>query len=213
MTERFLFTGFKRRVRRSGPLPPAENDYTGRRNFYGQQYHYKDNAENNGTFCGLCESTRGPFIQTECCGNWVCDTEGQYEIGSYEREGQCHRNHRYGSICAWHHQEDHDGDWKECQRCVDDFHPYDYAVKASSQGNSGTVRRYNFENNCRHDLDLTTIEFPTCFECKEPVDTTEETTRTIMMRDIQGGGKVFCKFHGGGFGVIKIDPGSMFGGR
>jgi hypothetical protein len=207
MTERDLFTGMRRPVRRSGPLPPPENDYCHRRNFYGSEYHYKDNASNQGTFCGLCDSTTGPFIQTECCGNWVCDTERQYEIGSYEREGQCARNHRLGSICGWHHQENHGGDWRDCQECINYFHPFDYAVKALSQAESLTQRRYNFDNNVRHDLDLTEIEFPTCHECKAPVDTTEETTRTLMVRNQCAGGKTFCKYHGGGFGKsVMLNP-------
>jgi len=205
MTERDLFTGMRRQVRRSGPPVPRDHDYTHRRDYYGEEYHFKDNSTNEGTFCGLCNSTEGPFTQTECCNRWVCDTEGQYQIGSYEREGQCERNHRYGSICAWHHQEAHEGDWKDCQDCVADFHPFDYAVKASSQADSGTERRYNFDDNVRHDLDLSAVEFPTCHECKAPLDTTEETTRTLMMRRAFGGGKSLCKFHGGGHGVICND--------
>lgn len=203
MTERDLFTGMRRYVRRSGPLPPPENDLCHRRNALGEEYHLKDNSLNTGTFCGLCDSTQGPFIQTECCGNWVCDTEHQYVPMSYNRFGQCSRNHRLGSICGFHHQEEHGSDWKVCQECKEYFHPFDYAVKASSQANGGSVRRYNFDNNCRHDLDLTELEFPTCDECKAPVDTTEESTRTISMRHISGGGKVYCKHCGGGFGQVR----------
>lgn len=90
--------------------------------------------------------------------------------------------------------------------CVADFHPFDYTVKASSQAGSGTERRYNFDDNVRHDLDLSVIDFPTCRECDAPCDTTEETTRTLGMRQMMGGGKTFCKFHGGGHGVIVNDP-------
>ena len=51
--------------------------------------------------CGVGE-TRGKIIRTKCCGKWVCDNnaiEGQYTTAagglySYEREGQCARNHR-----------------------------------------------------------------------------------------------------------------------
>lgn len=36
---------------------------------------------------GLCLACHaGPFVQLECCGGWVCDTEGQYQMGSYERD-------------------------------------------------------------------------------------------------------------------------------
>lgn len=47
-------------------------------------------------------------------------------------QGQCARNHRLNSICFFHYQESHEGDWKSCQRCVDSFTPYDYAVKAAT---------------------------------------------------------------------------------
>lgn len=204
MTERDLFTGMRRPVRRLGPLPPTENNIMDERDKLGPEYHYKDNSQNSGTFCGLCYSTRGPFVKTECCGNWVCDTEDNYEMGTYEREGQCVRNHRYGSICAFHHQEDHHGDWKECQKCVECFHPFDYAVKALPMHLAGTQRRYNFDNNVRFDLDVTTIDFPTCHRCNEPVDTTEETTRTLIMRKMMSRGKLFCKYHGGGFGTVPV---------
>jgi hypothetical protein len=203
MTERDLFTGLRRPVRRSGPLPPAENDYIHERNKWGAEYHFKDNSKNEGTFCGLCYSTQRPFVKTECCNRWVCDTEGDYEMGSYDREGKCARNHGLGSICGWHHQEGHAGDWKDCSHCQGAFHPYDYAVKASSQSKGCTNRRYNFDDNVRHDLDPTKVEFPSCDTCGAPVDTTEETTRTLMMRQAMAGGKHFCKKHGGGFGKIK----------
>jgi len=44
--------------------------------------------------CGLCNKTNEPFMRMECCGGVVCDTEGEYEMHSYERTGQCARNHR-----------------------------------------------------------------------------------------------------------------------
>jgi hypothetical protein len=206
MTERDLYTGMRRYVRRSGPEPPEEKDLIGQKDLLGPEFRVWDSSSPT-PHCGLCFSTKGRFVQMDCCGGWVCDTEDQYELGSYDREGQCARNHRYGSICNFHFQEEHDGDWKECQACIGSFHPYDYAVKASSIKDSRTIRRYNFDDNVRTDLDLTLIDFPKCHECNEPVDTTEELTRTLMMRRGLGGGKVFCKYHGGHFGQAKIEHG------
>jgi hypothetical protein len=203
MTERDLFTGLRRPVRRSGPLPPAANDYIYERSKCGPEYHFKDNSKNVGTFCGLCYSIEGPFVKTKCCTRWVCDTEGNYATGSRDRDGRCERNHQLGSICGWHHQEGHAGDWKDCSLCQDFFHPFDYAVKASSQSKGSTNRRYNFDDNVRHDLDPTKADFPSCDTCGAPVDTTEEITKTLMMRNAMAGGKNFCKKHQGGFGKIK----------
>jgi hypothetical protein len=118
---------------------------------------------------------------TECCGRRLCDTEGTYEMASYERDGQCARNHRYNTICGYHHNEGHDGDWQSCKTCEGDFHPYDYAVKATSMKVACTQRKYNFEDNVREDLFPQSMSFPQCDVCRGPVDTTEETTRTLRL--------------------------------
>ena len=152
--------------------------------------------------CGLCGSLRGPFMLTACCGRRLCDTENEYEMGSYERDGQCARNHRLNTICGYHHNEDHPGDWQKCQKCEGDFHPFDYAVKATSMKVSCTERRYNFDDNVRGDLFPHSMCFPQCDVCGVPVDTTEETTRTLSMRRLSGQPPL-CEQHGGGFGVIK----------
>jgi hypothetical protein len=39
---------------------------------------------------------------------------------SYSRD-ICVRNHRRLTLCGYHHTEGHEGDWKTCQRCRDDF--------------------------------------------------------------------------------------------
>jgi hypothetical protein len=153
-------------------------------------------------FCGLCGSRRGPFMLTECCGRRLCDTEGEYEMGSYERDGQCARNHRLNTICGYHHNEGHEGEWKSCKTCEGDFHPFDYAVKATSMKVACTERKYNFEDNVRGDLFPQSMCFPQCDVCGVPVDTTEETTRTLSMRRMSGQPPL-CEQHGGGFGVIK----------
>ena len=69
--------------------------------------------------CGLCGKTR-KLTRTECCGNWICDDEHKYVIFSYAHNS-CHRNHRRFTLCAYHHNEGHDGDWKDCVECRRSF--------------------------------------------------------------------------------------------
>ena len=139
-----------------------------------------------GNICGLCGRRDVKHMITECCGNMVCDTEDQYEMHSYQREGQCARNHRYHTICGYHHNESHPGSWKDCKTCENDFHPYDYAVKATAHELGGGFWQYNFDNNVRTDIDLRSIPLPQCSVCKKVVDTTEENTRTLSMRRMAG---------------------------
>ena len=124
----------------------------------------------------------------------VCDTEGQYELGSYERAGQCARNHRLHSICGHHNScsQHNEEDWKKCKECEDTFHPFDYAVKATAQPVSGTVRRYNFDDNVRTDVHPSDVPFPACSDCGANVNTTEESLETLRMRKSVGGGKIVC---------------------
>jgi len=65
--------------------------------------------------CGLCGKT-GRLIKTDCCGNWICDDEHKYVLFSFARNS-CHRNHSRYTLCAFHHNEGHEGDWKNCERC------------------------------------------------------------------------------------------------
>jgi MYND finger len=198
--ERDMFTGMKRLVRRRG-TPPQDDPL-----FVPPSMNLPRNVlllPNQNQYCGLCHSTSNPLVPMECCGGYVCDTEEDYQMGSYERRGQCARNHRLNSICFWHFQEKHSNDdWKTCTECQDYFSTFDYAVKASSMADSGTCRRYNFDDNVRMDLELK--DFPVCDECQQPVDTTEETTRTLSLRKTMGGNKVLCKYHGGGFGRVNM---------
>jgi len=69
--------------------------------------------------CGLCGKT-GNLTKTECCGQWICDDEDQYVMFSYERNS-CHRNHRRYTLCSYHFNEGHKGDWKTCKTCRGDF--------------------------------------------------------------------------------------------
>ena len=72
-------------------------------------------AQSEKARCGLCGKT-SKLIKTECCGNWICDDEHKYVLFSYARNS-CDRNHRRFTLCAYHHNEGHKGDWKNCRKC------------------------------------------------------------------------------------------------
>ena len=59
-------------------------------------------------------------MQTECCGNWICDDEDTY-VGFSYAPNSCHRNHRRKTLCGFHFNADHAGHWQECPVCRDSF--------------------------------------------------------------------------------------------
>jgi len=69
--------------------------------------------------CGLCGKT-GKLTKTECCDQWICDDEEDYRLFSYARNS-CYRNHSQYTLCGYHYNEGHSGDWKTCSKCRDDF--------------------------------------------------------------------------------------------
>ncbi len=69
--------------------------------------------------CGLCGKS-GRVRKTECCGQWICNDEAKYVVFSYARNS-CHRNHRRYTLRAFHHEESHEVDWKDCPRCRQEF--------------------------------------------------------------------------------------------
>ena len=85
--------------------------------------------------CGLCGRTKN-LTKTECCGQWICDDEDKYVIFSYGRNS-CYRNHSRYTLCAYHHTEEHDGDWKDCPDCRDSFQTEMYVYYGTNE--------YNFE--------------------------------------------------------------------
>lgn len=86
--------------------------------------------------CGLCRKTR-KLTKTECCGNWICDDEGNYVLFSYARNS-CYRNHRRYTLCGFHHTEEHPGRWTDCQRCLNDIAETEMCVWYGTN-------EYNFE--------------------------------------------------------------------
>jgi hypothetical protein len=85
--------------------------------------------------CGLCGKSR-KLTKTDCCGNWICDDQDKYVIFSYARNS-CYRNHNHYTLCAYHHTEEHGGDWKTCHRCRRSFVTEIYVWYGTNE--------YNFE--------------------------------------------------------------------
>jgi hypothetical protein len=69
--------------------------------------------------CGLC-GKGGKLMQTECCGNWICNDHDNYVLFSYARNS-CARNHDRYTLCSYHYHEGHEGEWKTCPKCRADF--------------------------------------------------------------------------------------------
>jgi hypothetical protein len=59
-------------------------------------------------------------MQTQCCGNWICNDHDKYVLFSYARNS-CARNHDRFTLCGYHYHEGHAGEWKTCPRCRADF--------------------------------------------------------------------------------------------
>ena len=85
--------------------------------------------------CGLCGKTTN-LTRTDCCGNWICDDEHTYVLFSYARNS-CHRNHSRYTLCSFHHNEGHSGDWKTCEECRSSFETEMYVWYGTNE--------YNFE--------------------------------------------------------------------
>lgn len=83
--------------------------------------------------CGLC-GKEGNLTKTQCCNNWICDDAENYVLFSYARNS-CLRNHDNYTICSYHHNNEHEGDWLTCQKCIADFDTEDYVDMATNEYN------------------------------------------------------------------------------
>jgi hypothetical protein len=105
--------------------------------------------------CGLCGKTK-KLTKTECCDNWICDDEDQYQMFSFARNS-CHRNHRRLTLCGGHDSEGHGGRWQDCQECRGKFETEMYVYFGTNE--------YNFEK-----LPNPPKYAPTrCIECKRVI--------------------------------------------
>jgi hypothetical protein len=69
--------------------------------------------------CGLCGKS-GKIMKTDCCGNYICDDQDSYVLFSYARNS-CARNHERFTLCAYHKNEGHKGNWKDCKKCLEEM--------------------------------------------------------------------------------------------
>ena len=88
--------------------------------------------------CGLCGKTK-KLTKTECCGQWICDDEDQYQLFSYARNS-CHRNHRRYTLCGNHFNEGHDGHWQDCVKCREGIKTEMYVYYGTNENNFETLR-------------------------------------------------------------------------
>lgn len=85
--------------------------------------------------CFLC-GKRTKLVRTDCCGQWICDDESNYRLFSFARNS-CHRNHQRYTLCGAHYVEGHEGRWKTCATCREDFETEMYVYFGTNE--------YNFE--------------------------------------------------------------------
>ena len=86
--------------------------------------------------CGIC-GTKENLERTECCGNWICNTEADYQMFSYSRK-HCIRSHRKYTMCGTHCSESHEGDWRTCEACAT------FAFEGAGVRSWYTTNGYNF---------------------------------------------------------------------
>lgn len=87
------------------------------------QAEYSKWEEDNGLIpdetavCAICAGQKN-LERADCCGNWICNNEKDYQLYSYSRHF-CSRSHRMYTCCGSHHAEGHKGDWRSCEPCTD----------------------------------------------------------------------------------------------
>lgn len=122
--------------------------------------------------CGLC-GKKSKLTRTDCCGQWICDDEHKYVLFSYARNS-CHRNHSRYTLCGYHHNEGHEGDWRNCEECRQGFKTEMYVWYGTNE--------YNFvklENPPK-------FEPTRCAKCDRVIKLAEESHSTT-------GGRYLCE--------------------
>ena len=67
-----------------------------------------------GEHCHFCGDDTVPLVMTPCCGQLICcDTS----YLSYRGGGYCQFEHENYSICHFHYNEKHPGQWNDCDEC------------------------------------------------------------------------------------------------
>lgn len=94
---------------------------------------HKKSKPTNRRECGLCGNTKN-LTKTPCCDNWICDDSGDYVLFSFANNS-CYRNHDRYTICSYHYHEDHEGNWQDCQECLEDFETEIYVAHGTNEFN------------------------------------------------------------------------------
>ncbi|RKZ93009.1 MAG: hypothetical protein DRQ43_08505 [Gammaproteobacteria bacterium] len=86
-----------------------------------------------GKCCAFCGNKRTPLVMTPCCQQLICcDTS----YVSYRGGGYCHFEHENGSICHFHYNEKHQGNWQDCEECRDFFGEYEFKYRVEDWTNT-----------------------------------------------------------------------------
>lgn len=88
--------------------------------------------------CGLC-GRAGKLTATECCGHAVCD-DLAYEMERSGKRTWCWRNHERYTLCGYHYNEGHEGDWQTCAACRESFMPELYVWYGTNEHNFEQLR-------------------------------------------------------------------------
>ncbi len=83
--------------------------------------------------CGLCGKTDN-LTKSPCCNRWICDDGDQYVMFSFARNS-CYRNHDRYTLCSFHHNEGHGGNWQDCPRCRKSFETEMYVWYGTNEHN------------------------------------------------------------------------------
>ena len=71
-----------------------------------------------GKKCFICHANPSEvdITYTRCCNLPVCNNSHEYKLHSYSRDF-CQRSHMMYTSCDRHVEEEHEGDWRECEKC------------------------------------------------------------------------------------------------
>jgi hypothetical protein len=121
-------------------LEDEEDKWDEKEDAWGENYRYEDKAVKSGKNrkeqkrkCSICGKTQ-KLIKTSCCNHWICDDSENYVMSSYANNS-CYRNHDRYTLCSFHHNEGHAGDWKTCPECRKDFETEMYVWYGTNQYN------------------------------------------------------------------------------
>jgi len=86
-----------------------------------------------GEHCFICGDDTAPLVRTPCCKQWVCCDTAYL---SYQGGGYCQFEHENSSICHFHHNEKHQGNWQDCEECILFFGNEEFDLMSKNQMNA-----------------------------------------------------------------------------